>query len=162
MHKTRYFWLKSLLLDCIDSNLRKESCSWLYRIAILSHQNRDDRPIDDDDDGNLLFLLLNDLLGLLDVSIDLKIFDLKTDFKLSSTLDTSDDNIDDQSVSVSCKDYFFLLVSLMNNLGQDDFAKLNNIDGLLLYIVDQVNKRDYFEYKQTEDEVLIGLLSLGL
>lgn len=168
----RILWLKSLILDCSDSIFRKEACTWIYRMCILIKSTTGQSSIDENliqiKLSNILIVILNDLITLLNVAIKFNI--VNYDLTCPKSLENKQQKTKGNSIfGVTCKDYFFLITTLIQNMSLDELTtneETIDFDNLIHFVAVNLRERDYYENimgpNQIENEILIGLLSLGI
>ena len=161
LRKQRVLWVKALLLDCQEALFRKEVCSWLYKLATATSNHSQASA---ETASHILIVILCDLLSILHIA---------SKFSPNITYSRNKKDLLNTSATygLTCKDYFFLLTSLIQNLSSfnelaqfKDDVELANIENIIKFNANQLKERDFFEinYNNDEDEVLIGLLNLGI
>ncbi|KAM7288964.1 ubiquitin carboxyl-terminal hydrolase 34 [Ixodes scapularis] len=138
-------WLRRLVLDDPDPAVRREACTGLYRLCL---------GVASDGHGGQAYVgpLLASLLGFLSAAQSMQ------------ALNT--DEGEKESYGPGCRDYFFLVCQLVDNLEEEtvpDQKPLVDLDGLASCLAEAVLGREVREVPQSsrEDDGLYGLLALA-
>ncbi|KAG1678108.1 Ubiquitin carboxyl-terminal hydrolase 34 [Nymphon striatum] len=139
--------LKKLILDHPEPSVRREACNGLHKLCLGS-------TTDGQSGRSCIPLLLSHLLSFISVAQVMRPASVEHDEEK-------------EPYGPSCKDYFWLVWHLVDQL-DDDFKDLPeqksllNLDNLERFVAQDILKRDFYETRHytITDDGLIGLLTL--
>ena len=142
-------WLRSLLLDDHDPTVRREVCTGLYKLCLGSTGSGTRTG------SSCTAPLLSVLLEFLDDALVMK--PLRRDNPIGSEQDGK------EPYGPACRDYFWILCRLVENIHDPDTNELVDLDHLARQLACGVVSRKLYEKRHgdnTPDDTLVGALQL--
>ena len=146
-------WLRSLLLEDHDPAVRRELCTGLYKMCLGS------TPTGNKTGSPCIAPLLSVLLEFMDDALVMKPYRRDNDNHPGVHLDQEGK----EGFGSSCRDYFWILCRLVDNLQEEDESSLIDLDQLARQLAYGVITRKLYEKRHGEnnpDDTLVGTLQL--